>query len=273
MCNAYNHPFDCDCGFGGDTGGGGRRGWYQHVSVAEVLERPVSAGWAKDSRSTVESYVNPNAHCPVCGAAVYFYRSPYDGRVFFDELGWPWPKHPCIDNGRDPMRVTRGSIASATPRADPAWRAEGWHSLLASKVYSAGDRLQITGDLGEQFRELYLPTGEALDAQSPILVRAQDGKPDIFEMTFLRSDRFGVRDRKTIGFGKRLGPLGEETILRAASDDFAANHTIGSYVLWQLDDPVGARPYLKRAVAGGIADALFDLAIIELFSKRTLASA
>jgi hypothetical protein len=46
---------------------------------------------------TVESHVNPNAHCPVCGAAVYFDRSPYDGRVFFDELGWPWPKHPCTD--------------------------------------------------------------------------------------------------------------------------------------------------------------------------------
>jgi hypothetical protein len=53
------------------------------VTAVEFL----SGGWTKDSRGTVERYVNPNAHCPVCGAAVYFYRSPYNGRVFFDDLG------------------------------------------------------------------------------------------------------------------------------------------------------------------------------------------
>lgn len=45
-----------------------------------------------------ESYTNPNAHCPVCGERVFFYQSPAGGRVFFDDLGWPWPKHPCTDN-------------------------------------------------------------------------------------------------------------------------------------------------------------------------------
>lgn len=44
---------------------------------------------------TVKSYLDPNARCPVCGASVYFYRSPYNGRVFFDDVGWP--KHPCTD--------------------------------------------------------------------------------------------------------------------------------------------------------------------------------
>jgi len=47
---------------------------------------------------TITSYVNPNAHCPVCGERVFFYRSPNGGRVFFDDLGWPWPKHRCTDN-------------------------------------------------------------------------------------------------------------------------------------------------------------------------------
>lgn len=46
---------------------------------------------------TVESYINPNAYCPVCGEQVFFYQSPFGGRVFFDALGWPWPKHPCTD--------------------------------------------------------------------------------------------------------------------------------------------------------------------------------
>lgn len=46
----------------------------------------------------IASYVNPNATCPVCGKSVFYYRSPNGGRVFFDDLGWPWPKHPCTDS-------------------------------------------------------------------------------------------------------------------------------------------------------------------------------
>src|SRR5580698_4295669 len=61
---------------------------------------------------TYPSYINPNARCPVCGAFVYFYQSPYGGRVFFDELGPPWPKHPCTDNP-----VVRHQLSSATGRA------------------------------------------------------------------------------------------------------------------------------------------------------------
>src|SRR6185437_16803703 len=52
---------------------------------------------ARSRYDTVESYLDPNARCPVCGAPVFFYRSPYNGRVFFDNVGWPWPKHACTD--------------------------------------------------------------------------------------------------------------------------------------------------------------------------------
>ena len=44
------------------------------------------------------SYVTHNAFCPVCSARVYFYQNAFGSRVYFDDLGWPWPKHPCIDN-------------------------------------------------------------------------------------------------------------------------------------------------------------------------------
>jgi hypothetical protein len=40
----------------------------------------------------------PNAKCPVCGCRVFFYQNEYGSRVFFDDLGPPWPKHPCTDN-------------------------------------------------------------------------------------------------------------------------------------------------------------------------------
>ncbi len=63
----------------------------------------------------VVSYVNPNANCPVCGDQVFYYRSRYGGRVFFDDLGWPWPKHPCTD---DPEAQT-GRITSVRNTLNP----------------------------------------------------------------------------------------------------------------------------------------------------------
>ena len=48
-------------------------------------------------RSATSSFTNPNADCPVCGAAVFFYQNNFGSRVYFDELGPPWPKHPCTD--------------------------------------------------------------------------------------------------------------------------------------------------------------------------------
>ena len=36
-------------------------------------------------------------HCPICGEQVYFVQ--YNGgKVWFDELGTPWPKHSCFDD-------------------------------------------------------------------------------------------------------------------------------------------------------------------------------
>jgi hypothetical protein len=70
--------------------------WYSWIpSPSAQVDAPkqISAG-----KSLTSAYVNPNARCPVCNAAVYFYQNQYGARVFFDELGPPWPKHPCTDS-------------------------------------------------------------------------------------------------------------------------------------------------------------------------------
>ena len=40
------------------------------------------------------------SNCPVCGARVFFIRHN-GGSVWLDDLGWPWPIHPCF-NGSQP---------------------------------------------------------------------------------------------------------------------------------------------------------------------------
>jgi hypothetical protein len=67
---------------------------------------PYSARWLK-----------PNAYCPVCSAAVYFWSNATGSRVYFDEMGPPWPKHPCTD-----ARAITGAF-SFQPRSPYASRA------------------------------------------------------------------------------------------------------------------------------------------------------
>jgi hypothetical protein len=109
MCNAFNHPPEWSCGFGGDTGAGGLR----QVDGYE---------WRFDRRPTLDTYIVPNARCPV-----------------FDELGPPWPKHSCTDK-----RLANSSIfAPIIPsrRRVPHWLKTGqWHPLCEHASHSMKPR-------------------------------------------------------------------------------------------------------------------------------------
>lgn len=123
MCNAHNHPPSCDCGWGGV--------WYGNQPYAGCgwvrpnEPRPRTMGEQKGTFSAeAAGFAVPNARCPVCGTSVFFYQSPYGGRVYFDSLGPPWPKHPC---------TTHEYLASS--RDVPwqggysSWHGEGWKPL------------------------------------------------------------------------------------------------------------------------------------------------
>jgi hypothetical protein len=82
----------------------------------------------RESARTISGcFVNPNAKCPVCGVGVFFYANEHGSRVFFDDLGPPWPKHPCTDIPRDyvpkatlPVRRSRGSTQELIAAANVA---------------------------------------------------------------------------------------------------------------------------------------------------------
>lgn len=118
-CNAHNHPPGCDCGWGGN----GNPDNLIHGRIGE------KSHWAlyKSHWALYTSYTQPNAQCPVCGESVYFYQSPYGGRVFFDELGIPWPKHPCTDNST--REFTTYKIEQLT------WKKEGWRPFWIIDYY------------------------------------------------------------------------------------------------------------------------------------------
>ncbi|TCO14796.1 hypothetical protein EV666_103306 [Camelimonas lactis] len=73
-----------------------------HVNGGGCFGSRTGAGSSRSSPAssfmTAESYINPSACCPVCGQRVFYFQSRQGGRVFFDDVRWPWPKHPCTDN-------------------------------------------------------------------------------------------------------------------------------------------------------------------------------
>jgi hypothetical protein len=91
------------------------------------------------ANSAAASFVNPNAECPVCGAQVFFYQNEYGSRVFFDDLGPPWPKHPCTIASPSASHTSSSQEQiSPTPRNFPeVAQINIWSSMagLDSKRY------------------------------------------------------------------------------------------------------------------------------------------
>src|ERR1035441_499188 len=98
MCNAYNHPPGCTCGWGGEGHAGRSDGGWSYA--------PPINHWAAVTREWRERDFTRPTQCPECGKDVFFIRHN-GGSVWADELGWPWPIHPCFDKPGEPThRVT-----------------------------------------------------------------------------------------------------------------------------------------------------------------------
>lgn len=85
---------------------------------------------------SVSSVTIPNAQCPVCGEAVFYYCNEYGSSVYFDELGPTWPKHPCTDHASIIHPIARSvNVVTSYSRA-PRWSSEGWHLSTINYVNS-----------------------------------------------------------------------------------------------------------------------------------------
>lgn len=131
MCNAWNHPPGCTCGFGGQGSGSVDR----FSSGSQQSAEPMFS-WEPPILQAVESYTIPNARCPVCSKLVFYYQSPYGGRVFFDEPGPPWPKHPCTDSKSVPREPTPSHLGNQQRTAAQVftWQRERWEPFFVSTV-------------------------------------------------------------------------------------------------------------------------------------------
>lgn len=122
-------------------GRNGKRHWVSGHSVNRyggTGSRFVRPSWTY--RTNVSAWAAPNATCPVCGARVFYYRDPRTGGgAYFDRMGVPWPKHPCMDAAQQVTpphippaatapRMTWSSSSPAYP--PPAWAPAPLHGTI-----------------------------------------------------------------------------------------------------------------------------------------------
>ncbi|MFT3810650.1 MAG: hypothetical protein QM698_12090 [Micropepsaceae bacterium] len=159
----YNHYPDCGCG------------WCVKDRLSEatsIFDQATRNQPTWSVESGFDAYTIPNAKCPVCGDPVFFYQSPNGGRVFFDELGPPWPKHPCTDNyvrpRRSPAEQTQAAIG-------PQWRRDGWVPIQigeVNNVWSEEWRLVRIRRVGSQkWLTRVVPRAASPDSSMPALMK------------------------------------------------------------------------------------------------------
>lgn len=187
MCNAWNHPPDCTCGWGGD-GHVGRRGSADSNSNARYVPANPNIYFTHYT-----SYLNPNATCPVCGAQVFFYQSPNGGRVFFDELGPPWPKHPCTDISSRSAGVRINSHPATETGQNPAqhnysWQKEGWKPFICISVDKMPPDYRVCrlyGHFNDSNITLYVPL-TSLSTSALFQIRPDNKQIDVYQISIMQ---------------------------------------------------------------------------------------
>lgn len=146
MCNARNHPPGCNCGWGQgwQSGGYGSSSGRSSFSFRELNSSrlsssrsflstpvPVISTSLKNMNANVlrGTWSAPNSICPMCRQGVYFYKLEHGGKVYFDELGPPWPKHVCTDSLKN---------IKTTYSGEDRWDRVGWQPLQNFTVTITG---------------------------------------------------------------------------------------------------------------------------------------
>lgn len=125
---------------------------------------------------TYESVTIPNAICPVCGEQVFYYENRSGARVFFDELGPDWPKHPCTDNNKrkyEPRALINGS------RKPYVWEANGWQPIFDLEIEGRGPgwlMLQASDQNGKKQLFWVKDNIDLESISSPIFYRQENGE-------------------------------------------------------------------------------------------------
>ena len=234
-CNGYNHSRNCHCPFGGMFHG-----------LGLALNRSL---WQRK-----ESYTNPNAKCPQCKASVYFYQSPFGGRVFFDAMGPPWPKHPCTDsfNSLANKLEVKGTSTALSPQGgylSPKLLAleSGWFHAFCRTIKTLDTDPQITvfsfGDKDEEKQLFSRIRRDQVDALSPILLKRSSDRKH-YEISTLKVTDLEPSELRFTAFISVKDLLSFESSLTLQNEVIPSKKKLPATKAFSLPIPIKKRPKL-----------------------------
>lgn len=134
------------------------------------------------------AFTIPNVTCQRCGAKVFYYEHPNGARVLFDQLGPPWPKHPCYEVTQK-GKVRKPAVTK--PCTDWAsWRQGLWSPVIvqANVLSEDGKNVKVMA-IGESHRVFFeLPLlllrnrGLTLASVADLLIQIQEISASAFNV-------------------------------------------------------------------------------------------
>lgn len=179
LSRGHNHPVLCACGFCQPR---------NRTNNSQVTSDLFSVEGRR------HSYTVP-IPCPICGDAVFLYQSEHGGRAFFDELGPPWPKHPCTDRARAVQPTASVATDRLLPSRRYAWQEAGWLPVTDVRVEPAGsDRVRLRGKHDSQLLTIDIPITSGVFGTDPVAelanspIHARRTVDGAYELAFLTQD-------------------------------------------------------------------------------------
>lgn len=161
-------------------------------------------------------FVNPNARCPVCGASVFYYQNAHGSRVYFDDLGPPWPKHPCSNREtcrppskgssvEPPQKRKRGlmlelleaaqKLAASVGGNEAEEYENGWTLLWVKGVEREGWKNRVTAEfLGlDETKEITFSFDSANEVvKCGDVISLRDAKISLFDIERMKTRTYSV---------------------------------------------------------------------------------
>lgn len=81
----------------------------ENINDNKRRERPWTSWQTGHARSDLGVALTHPTICPLCGAHIFFHTNGNGDVVFFDELGWPWPKHQHLSTESGLRKATSSS--------------------------------------------------------------------------------------------------------------------------------------------------------------------
>ena len=136
-CNGNKHSADCNCGWGGVNYGTGNITMSNaYNQIFQIKEKAINKNIYREfTKKEYKNFIVPNVECNCCKQLIFFYQSPYGGKVFFEELGPPWKKHCCepkccaSTKNNIPKKISQSNLT--LENINPTWEKDKWTFCLS----------------------------------------------------------------------------------------------------------------------------------------------